>query len=157
MRDALQVTTSFGIIIPLVGDLSMIAKGNVKIGIEWRFGADWPGQRCGIKHLNPRKIKVQVTAVTRPCITSNPLFNGRVFSKSCPRNIRRFRRNLSPRNFRHPVKNIHPLHQPKMQEIYENPVFGQFISIPAIEINNPHITGGVACGHPHETASWGER
>ena len=85
VRDALQVTTSFGIIIPLVGDLLMIAKGNVKIGIEWRFGADWPSQRCGIKHLNPRKIKVQVTAVTRPCITSNPLFNGRVFSKSCPR------------------------------------------------------------------------
>ena len=27
----------------------MIAKGNVKIGIEWRFGADWPGQRCGAK------------------------------------------------------------------------------------------------------------
>jgi len=49
VRDALQVTTSFGIIIPLVGDLLMIAKGNVKIGIEWRFGADWPGQRCGAK------------------------------------------------------------------------------------------------------------
>jgi len=42
-------TTSFGIKIPLVGDLLMIAKGNVKIGIEWRFGADWPGQRCGAK------------------------------------------------------------------------------------------------------------
>ena len=27
----------------------MIAKDNVKIGIEWRFGADWPGQRCGAK------------------------------------------------------------------------------------------------------------
>ena len=25
----------------------MIAKGNVTIGIEWRFGPDWPGQRCG--------------------------------------------------------------------------------------------------------------
>ena len=27
----------------------MIAKGNVKIGIEWRFGAGWPIQRCGAK------------------------------------------------------------------------------------------------------------
>ena len=59
-------TTSIGIKIPLVGDLLMIAKGNVKIGIEWRFGADWPGHRCVIKHLHSRKIKVQVTAVARP-------------------------------------------------------------------------------------------
>jgi len=42
------------------------SKGNVKIGIEWRFGSDWPGKRCGVKHLHPRKIKVQVTAVARP-------------------------------------------------------------------------------------------
>jgi len=27
----------------------MFTKGNVKIGIEWRFGPDWPGQRCGAK------------------------------------------------------------------------------------------------------------
>ena len=27
----------------------MLTKGNVKIGIEWRFGADWPGPRCGAK------------------------------------------------------------------------------------------------------------
>ena len=27
----------------------MIAKGNVKIGVELRFGPDWPGQRCGAK------------------------------------------------------------------------------------------------------------
>ena len=27
----------------------MIAKDNVNIGIEWRFGPDWPGQRCGAK------------------------------------------------------------------------------------------------------------
>jgi hypothetical protein len=63
---ALRIVTQIDIKIPSVGDLLMIAKGNVKIGIEWRFGADWPGQRCGIKHLNPRKIKVQVTAVACP-------------------------------------------------------------------------------------------
>ena len=27
----------------------MLRKGNVKIGLEWRFGPDWPGQRCGAK------------------------------------------------------------------------------------------------------------
>ena len=27
----------------------MLTKGNVAIGVEWRFGADWPGQRCGAK------------------------------------------------------------------------------------------------------------
>jgi hypothetical protein len=27
----------------------MLTKGNVKIGIEWRFGPDWPGQRFGAK------------------------------------------------------------------------------------------------------------
>ena len=27
----------------------MIAKDKVTIGIEWRFGPDWPGQRCGAK------------------------------------------------------------------------------------------------------------
>ena len=27
----------------------MLIKDNVSIGIEWRFGADWPGQRCGAK------------------------------------------------------------------------------------------------------------
>ncbi len=27
----------------------MIAKGDVRIGLEWRFGPDWPGQRCGAK------------------------------------------------------------------------------------------------------------
>ena len=27
----------------------MLTKNNVTIGIEGRFGADWPGQRCGAK------------------------------------------------------------------------------------------------------------
>jgi len=27
----------------------MITKGNVTIGLETRFGPDWPGQRCGAK------------------------------------------------------------------------------------------------------------
>ena len=27
----------------------MLTKDNVTIGIGWRFGPDWPGQRCGAK------------------------------------------------------------------------------------------------------------
>ena len=27
----------------------MLTKDNVTIGIEWRFGPDWPGRRCGAK------------------------------------------------------------------------------------------------------------
>ena len=27
----------------------MLTKDNVTIGIEWRFGPDWPGQRCGAR------------------------------------------------------------------------------------------------------------
>ena len=27
----------------------MLTKNNVTIGIEWRFGTNWPGQRCGAK------------------------------------------------------------------------------------------------------------
>ncbi len=27
----------------------MLKKNDVTIGIEWRFGPDWPGQRCGAR------------------------------------------------------------------------------------------------------------
>ena len=27
----------------------MLTKNDVTIGIEWRFGPDWPGQRSGAK------------------------------------------------------------------------------------------------------------
>ena len=33
----------------MFGTIGMIAKDNVTIGIEWRFGPDWPGQQCGAK------------------------------------------------------------------------------------------------------------
>jgi hypothetical protein len=42
----------------------MLTKGNVKIGIEWRFGPDWPGQRCGAKTR-------QGTACQRPANKKN--------------------------------------------------------------------------------------
>ena len=39
----------YGIITPHKRVLFMLTKDNVTIGIEWRFGPDWPGQRCGAK------------------------------------------------------------------------------------------------------------
>ena len=30
----------------------MLIKNNVTIGVEWRFGPDWPGERCGAKTRN---------------------------------------------------------------------------------------------------------
>ena len=42
----------------------MIAKGSVLIGVETRFGADWPGQRCGAKTRRG-------TACRRPAIKRN--------------------------------------------------------------------------------------
>ena len=42
----------------------MIEKDNVTIGIEWRFGPDWPGQRCGAKTRRG-------TACRRPAIKRN--------------------------------------------------------------------------------------
>jgi len=27
----------------------VLTKGSVKIGLNWRFGPDWPGQRCGAR------------------------------------------------------------------------------------------------------------
>ena len=36
-----------GIMTPHNRGVFMLIKDNVTIGIEWRFGPDWPGQRCG--------------------------------------------------------------------------------------------------------------
>ena len=44
----------------------MLTKDNVTIGIEWRFGPDRPGQRCGAKTRRG-------TACLRPANKSNGL------------------------------------------------------------------------------------
>ena len=36
----------YGIKIPYKGKLSKVTKSNLLKGILWRFGPDWPGQRC---------------------------------------------------------------------------------------------------------------
>ena len=42
----------------------MLIKDNVTIGVEWRFGPDWPGQRCGARTR-------QGTACLRPANKKN--------------------------------------------------------------------------------------
>ena len=37
----------------------MLTKNNVTISAEWRFGPDWPGQRCGARTS---------VGVTRACV-----------------------------------------------------------------------------------------
>jgi hypothetical protein len=41
-----------GIMIPCIRGAFMLIKNNVAIGVEWRFGANWPGERCGAKTRN---------------------------------------------------------------------------------------------------------
>ena len=41
-----------GIMTPHKRGTFMLIKNNVTIGIEWRFGANWPGERCGAKTRN---------------------------------------------------------------------------------------------------------
>ncbi|MAB27197.1 MAG: hypothetical protein CL580_06015 [Alteromonadaceae bacterium] len=55
----------------------MLKKDNVTIGIEWRFGPDWPGQRCGAKTR-------QGTACQRPANKKN----GRCRLHGGPRGLR---------------------------------------------------------------------
>ena len=49
-RDPSRRPSKFAVLYYLtIGGAQMIAKDNVTIGIEWRFGPDWPGQRCSAK------------------------------------------------------------------------------------------------------------
>ena len=45
----------------------MIAKGDVRIGLEWRFGPDWPGQRCGAKTRRGTPCQRPARRVTGRC------------------------------------------------------------------------------------------
>jgi hypothetical protein len=33
----------------MIGVSFMLIKNNVQIGLEWRFGTNWPGERCGAR------------------------------------------------------------------------------------------------------------
>ena len=45
----------------------MIAKGNVKIGLETRFGPNWPGVRCGAKTRSGGKCQRPAVKRTGRC------------------------------------------------------------------------------------------
>ena len=50
-----------------------MTKANFEKGIPWRFGPDWPGQRCGAK---TRKSSGEKTVKNIKCTTRN-LLNAR--------------------------------------------------------------------------------
>ena len=33
----------------MIGEISKVRKKNLLKGVEWRFGPNWPGQRCGAR------------------------------------------------------------------------------------------------------------
>ena len=45
----------------------MIAKGNVKIGLETRFGPNWPGVRCGARTAAGGKCQCPAVKRTGRC------------------------------------------------------------------------------------------
>ena len=48
------------------GDYS-ITNGNLEKGIPWRFGPDWPGQRCGAKTRKGTPCQTPAKKPTRRC------------------------------------------------------------------------------------------
>ena len=45
----------------------MLTKDNVTIGIEWRFGPDWLGQRCGAKTRRGTACQCPANKKNRRC------------------------------------------------------------------------------------------
>ncbi len=71
----------------------MLTKDNVTIGIEWRFGPDWPGQRCGAKTRRG-------TACLRPAHNDNGRFRLHGGASTGPRTTDGVAR-ISAANLRH--------------------------------------------------------
>ena len=75
------------------GDTANLAYLNLQKGIPWRFGPDWPGQRCGTK---TRKS----TPCQRPAYKHNGrcvLHGGRSIGPRTQRGLKR----ISAANFKH--------------------------------------------------------
>lgn len=51
------------------------------------------------------------------------------------------------------LQNVYTLHFPKMQQVDENPAFGQLVTVAPVHIDHPHIARPIWRRHPHETAS----
>ena len=112
----------------------MIAKGSVKIGIEWRFGADWPGQRCGAK---TRKG----TACKRPASKRNGRCRVHGGASTGPR-TEEGRARISEANLRHGRYT-----KDKLEKKRENAAKGREIRKELCQLERDLIAGGVLDKH----------
>ena len=108
----------------------MLTKDNVTIGIEWRFGADWPGQRCGAK---TRKG----TACQRPASKRNGRCRVHGGASTGPR-TEEGRARISEANLRHGRYT-----KAKLEKRRENATKGREIRKELRQIEHELIAGGV--------------
>ena len=92
----------------------MLTKDNVTIGIEWRFGPDWPGQRCGAKTR-------QGTDCKRPANKKNGRYRLHGGASTGPKTSEGLKR-ISQANMRHGKYT-----KDKLQKQSENAAIGRAI------------------------------
>jgi len=107
----------------------MLTKDNVTIGIEWRFGPDWPGQRCGAK---TRKG----TACQRPASKRNGRCRVHGGASTGPR-TEEGRARISEANLRHGRYT-----KDKLEKQRENAAKGRAIRKELRQIERELIAGG---------------
>ncbi|XDZ66905.1 HGGxSTG domain-containing protein [Alphaproteobacteria bacterium LSUCC0684] len=108
----------------------MLTKDNVTIGVEWRFGADWPGQRCGAK---TRKG----TACQRPANKRNGRCRVHGGASTGPR-TEEGRTRISEANLRHGRYT-----KDKLEKRRENAAQGREIRKELRQIERELIAGGI--------------
>ena len=112
----------------------MLTKDNVTIGIEWRFGSDWPGQRCGAK---TRKG----TACQRPANKRNGRCRGHGGASTGPR-TEEGRTRISEANLRHGRYT-----KDKLKKRRENAAKGRDIRNELCRLERDLIAGGLLDKH----------
>jgi len=108
----------------------MLTKDNVTIGVEWRFGAEWPGQRCGAK---TRKG----TACQRPANKRNGRCRVHGGASTGPR-TEEGRARISEANLRHGRYT-----KDKLEKRRENAAKGRAIRKELRQLERDLIAGGV--------------
>ena len=112
----------------------MLTKGNVKIGIEWRFGPDWPGQRCGAKTR-------QGTGCQRPANKKNGRCRLHGGASTGPRTLDG-RERISQVNMRHGKYT-----KDKLEKQRENAALGREINKELRQMERDLIAGGLLDKH----------
>ena len=112
----------------------MLIKDNVTIGIEWRFGPDWPGKRCGAKTRRG-------TACLRPANKSNGRCRLHGGASTGPRTTDGVAR-ISAANLRHGK-----FTKDKLEKRRENAAKGREIRTELCQMERELIAGGLLGKH----------